>query len=103
MAAPQTGLALSPDGTNLFVASAGNNAIAVVELPNSQHTNSLVQGFIPTDWYPGAVVADSNYVYVANVKGLGSRYGQPAATTSWQILAYLGTAKQDSDSAAEDR
>ena len=44
------GLALSPDGKNLFVASAGNNAVAVVELPNGQHTNSLIQGFFPTDW-----------------------------------------------------
>ena len=87
------GLALSADGKNLFVASAGNNALAVVELPNAQHTNSLVQGFVPTDWYPGAVVADSNYVYVANVKGLGSRSGQPA-NTSWQIFAFLGTANK---------
>jgi autotransporter-associated beta strand protein/YVTN family beta-propeller protein len=87
------GLALSKDGTTLFVASAGNNAVAAVELPNGQHTNSVVQGFFPTDWYPGAVVADSNYIYVANVKGLGSRDGQPANTT-WQIFAYLGTANK---------
>jgi autotransporter-associated beta strand protein/YVTN family beta-propeller protein len=95
------GLALSPDGKTLYVADGGNNAVAVVELPNIQHTNSLVQGFVPTDWYPGAVVVDSNYVYVANVKGLGSRAGQPA-TTSWQIYAFLGTANRipipDSDS-----
>jgi autotransporter-associated beta strand protein/YVTN family beta-propeller protein len=87
------GLALSPDGKNLFVASGGNNAVAVVELPNAQHTNSLLQGFVPTDWYPGAVAADSNCVYVANVKGLGTRAGQPA-TTSWQIGAFLGTANK---------
>ena len=61
------GLALSADGATLFVASAGNNAIAVVELPSGQQTNSVVQGFLPTDWYPGAIVADSNYVYSANV------------------------------------
>ena len=87
------GLALSRDGKSLFVTSGGINAIAVVELANEQHTNGLVQGFLPTDWYPGAVVADSNYLYVANVKGLGSRYGQPA-TTSWQITAFLGTANK---------
>jgi YVTN family beta-propeller protein len=95
------GLALSSDGKNLFVASGGNNAVAVVELPNAQHTNSLLQGFIPTDWYPGAVAADSNYLYVVNIKGLGTRAGQPA-TTSWQIGAFLGTANRipipDSDS-----
>jgi len=84
-------LALSRDEHSLFVAGAGNNAVAVIELPNSQHSSSLIQGFIPTDWYPGALVADSNYLYVANVKGLGSRQGQPANTT-WQISSYLGTA-----------
>ena len=83
------GLALSPDGTLLFVASAGNNAVAVVELPNAQHTNSLLQGFFPTDWYPGAVVVDGAFAYVANVKGLGSRLGQPAA--SYGGANFLGT------------
>ncbi len=95
-----TGLALSKDGSRLFVASGGNNAVAVVELPNGQHTNSLVVGFLPTDWYPGAVVADDNHLYVANVKGLGSRSGPPA-TTGWQISAHLGTATKLPIPAAE--
>jgi YVTN family beta-propeller protein len=95
-----TGLALSKDGSSLFVTSGGNNAVALVELPNAQHTNSLVQGFLPTDWYPGAVVVDSNHLYVANVKGLGSRDGQPI-TTSWQIGAHLGTANKIPIPAAE--
>jgi len=87
------GLALSKDGQKLFVAMGGNNAIAVVELPNNQHTNSLLQGFLPTDWYPGAVLAATNFIYVANVKGLGTRFG-PVATKSWQIEAPLGTANK---------
>ena len=88
-----TGLALSKDGQKLFVTSAGNNAVGVVELPNAQHTNSVLQGFLPTDWYPGAVVADSNQLFVVNVKGLGTRLGQPV-TTSWQIGAHLGSANK---------
>jgi YVTN family beta-propeller protein len=84
------GLALSSDGTTLFVASAGNNAVAVVQLPNAHRTNSLVQGFFPTDWYPGAVVVDGSFAYVANTKGLGSRNGQPTAA-SYQGSAFLGT------------
>ena len=87
------GLALSRDGKTLFVAAAGNNAIAFVELPTVTHTNSIVRGFLPTDWYPGAVVADAQNLYVANVKGLGTRYGQPTVT-SWQIGAHLGTANK---------
>lgn len=85
------GLALSQDAKNLFLACGGNNAIALVELPSPQHTNSVVQGFLPTDWYPGAVVTGGNELYLVNVKGLGSRAGQPA-TTTWQIGAFLGTA-----------
>ncbi len=94
------GLALSADGRSLFVASAGNNAIAVVELPNGQQAGSIVRGFLPTDWYPGAIVADSNYVYSANVKGLGSRYGQPAAT-SYAGSSFLGTANRIPMASAE--
>ncbi len=63
------GLVLSRDSKTLYVANGGNNAIAVVELPNEQHTNSLLQGFIPTYWYPGAVIADEANLYVADVKG----------------------------------
>jgi YVTN family beta-propeller protein len=84
------GLALSSDGKTLFVASAGNNAVAVVRLPHSRRSKSLLQGFFPTDWYPGAVVVDKSFAYVANVKGLGSRRGQPAAA-SYQGSDFLGT------------
>jgi YVTN family beta-propeller protein len=72
------GLALSPDGTTLYVANAGNNAVGIVQLPNAQHTNSVVQGFVPSDWYPGAVMADATDLYVVNVKGLGSGPGTAA-------------------------
>lgn len=72
-------VALSPDGTMLYVANANNNAVGVVELPNSSHTNSILKGFVPTDWYPGAVLTDATNLYVVNVKGLGSSQG--AVTT----------------------
>jgi YVTN family beta-propeller protein len=84
------GLALSSDGKTLFVASAGNNALAVVRLPDARHATSRVEGFIPTDWFPGAVVVDKSFAYVANVKGLGSRYGQPTAA-SYDSSDFLGT------------
>lgn len=87
------GLALAANGTNLFVACAGNNAIAVVTLPNGPQTNSVVQGFVPTDWFPGAVITDGTNLYSANVKGLGSRYGQPTAT-SFASSSFLGTANR---------
>ncbi len=87
-----SGLALSPDGTNLFVCCADNNGIAVVSLASGLQTNSVITGFIPTDWYPGAVAADNNYIYAMNVKGLGTRAGEPQ--TSWAIGMPLGTANK---------
>jgi len=91
------GLALSPDGGTLYVANGGNNAIAVVRLDDSARPassnpasvatqaptqaatqnaagNSMVVGFIPTEWFPVGVVvsADGKQLYVANNKGEGS-------------------------------
>jgi YVTN family beta-propeller protein len=63
-------LAISKDGSRLFVANGTDNAIAVVDLNSHK-----IKGFIPTGWYPGAIFMDKkeNYLFVANVKGIGSR------------------------------
>ncbi|HEX6402160.1 MAG TPA: hypothetical protein VF003_03200 [Pseudonocardiaceae bacterium] len=61
------GLAQSPDGRTLYVANAGNNDIAVVDLGTDQ-----VTGLIPTGWYPTAIVATDRALYIANAKGLGA-------------------------------
>src|SRR5437879_5720547 len=64
-------LALTPDGRTLYVAMAGNNAVAVVRLERSA---LRVAGLIPVGWYPTAVAvsADGSMLYVANGKGPGS-------------------------------
>ena len=46
-------LALSADGTRLYVTNGGTNSIAVVALDRSK---PAVLGLIPTGWYPQAVV-----------------------------------------------
>ena len=64
-------LALSPDGRTLYVAMAGNNAVAVVRVgPRAMR----VAGLIPAGWYPTAVATspDGHTLYVANGKGGGS-------------------------------
>ena len=70
-------LAISPDGKTLYVANGTNNAVAVIELapPNSRFV-----GCFPTGWYPAALAMDvpRGAIYVANVKGVGSR------STSWE-------------------
>ncbi len=64
-------LAVSPDGTRVYVAEAGINAVAVLDTSHPQAPRLL--GRIPTGWYPTAVAVgpDGNTLYVANAKGVG--------------------------------
>ncbi|HZP81615.1 MAG TPA: YncE family protein, partial [Chthonomonadaceae bacterium] len=66
-------LALSPDDRTLYVANGGNNAISVVALGDGLQKKSQLRGLIPTGWYPGGIVTDGRALYIANIKGLGSR------------------------------
>jgi DNA-binding beta-propeller fold protein YncE len=59
-------LALSPDQSLLYVAEADNNAVAVFR-------GATLIGRIPVDWYPSALVATRDRLYVLNSKGAGSR------------------------------
>jgi YVTN family beta-propeller protein len=83
-------LALSRDGKALYVANGGNNAIAVITLNAAEPSTSRVKGFIPTGWYPGGVATDGKHIYIANVKGLGSRNKNPNQS-GWHVYWYLGT------------
>jgi YVTN family beta-propeller protein len=80
-------LTLSDDGKTLFVANGGNNAIAVVSLG----AKSSVRGFVPAGWYPGAVVSDGKNLYVANIKGVGSRNPRKQESDGWRVNQFLGT------------
>lgn len=65
-------LALSPDGQKLLVALADNNAVAVVDVGNS--VRSIVDGFIPTGWYPTKAIysRDGKQIFISSGKGLSS-------------------------------
>jgi YVTN family beta-propeller protein len=82
-------VALSPDGRTLYAANAGNNAVAVLAVGEGRTAPVLV-GFVPTGWYPGAVVADDGHVFVANVKGEGSR-SRPPGRVGWQVSGFRGS------------
>ncbi|MBZ0254932.1 bifunctional YncE family protein/alkaline phosphatase family protein, partial [bacterium] len=74
-----TALAISKEGKQLWAALGGNNAVAVYELNREEEFlqgvgKAVLQGCIPTGWYPGAIRLSKNekMMFVANVKGLGS-------------------------------
>lgn len=62
--------AFSPDGQSLYVACAGNNAVAVV---NRSGNRWKVAGAIPTGWFPSALaIARDGSLRVLNIKGVGN-------------------------------
>jgi YVTN family beta-propeller protein len=84
-------LLLAKNGTTLYVANGGNNAVAVVD--------TKPRGFIPTAWYPGALATDGKYLYIANVKGYGSRdqsgkKSDSKGNLAWEIHSALGVVQK---------
>ncbi len=65
-------LAISPDDTRLYVANGMDNALAVVKL-GTQNTESFIEGFIPTEAYPGGLAIYNNTLFVTNLEGEGAR------------------------------
>lgn len=65
-------LAISADGHTLYASNGTNNSVAVIEFKPPQ---SKLLGCIPTAWYPAGLALDQRRgrLYVANVKGNGSR------------------------------
>jgi len=70
-------LAVSPDGSRLYVTNGGANDLAVIELGGDGGTGddaywckSRVLGLIPTGWYPNSVTisADGSTLYAINGK-----------------------------------
>ncbi len=63
-------LAVSPDNTRLYVAEAGLDSVAVLDV--STPTTPKLLGRIPTGWYPSAlsVSADGRTLYIVNDKGI---------------------------------
>jgi YVTN family beta-propeller protein len=70
-------LAINAEGTTLYVANGLDNAVAVVKLGAKAASkgvgNSTVNGFIPTEAYPGGLAVDGNTLFVTNLEGEGSR------------------------------
>ena len=87
------GVAVSGDGSRLFVAEACINAIAVVDVSDLERHLVTHQGvpaiktlgLIPTDWYPTAVATVGNDLLIATSKGHGTGPNTGLGTTPWEV------------------
>ena len=73
-------LAVTSDGSTLYVANGMDNALAVIRLGKKAcvagtEESSRILGWIPTGAWPGgiALAEESNKIYVANIEALGAR------------------------------
>ena len=80
-----TSLSYAPDGKLLYVALGGANAVAVADLTSVPK----ILGYVPTAWYPIAILATSDHLLVASEKGIGSR--PSSKTTSYGVHDSVGT------------
>jgi YVTN family beta-propeller protein len=64
-------LAIDDKRKLLYIANADNNSIAVAHIDNRAH--SAITGFIPTGWYPSALVLTihNDTLFIGNAKGEG--------------------------------
>ncbi|MDQ1693161.1 MAG: hypothetical protein QOH85_696, partial [Acidobacteriaceae bacterium] len=66
-------LAISKDGSRLFAANAGTDSVAVFRTRGLRHgAPQPAQGFVPTEWLPTGLAANSDHLYVATAKGKGT-------------------------------
>ncbi|HEY1993535.1 MAG TPA: bifunctional YncE family protein/alkaline phosphatase family protein [Edaphobacter sp.] len=70
-------LALSPDGSRLYVANAISDAVAVMDttkLTTKAGKEGMVEpiGFLPTEWMPMSMSFSGGKLYVATAKGKGT-------------------------------
>ncbi len=73
--ATPTGLALSPTEKYLYVSLGDMNAVAVIDVPDTE-----LEGYIPAGWYPSGVIcsSDGKRLLVSNAKGTRTRNPNPA-------------------------
>jgi YVTN family beta-propeller protein len=95
------GMAVSPDGTKLYVTESGINAIAVLDARTLQ-----VRGHIPTAWYPYriAVSPEGKHLACISFKGFGNGPAGPRAVKDSysDLRGVLGVFDDPSDAALKD-
>lgn len=89
-----TAICRSPDHKYLFVALSGNNAVAVYAGEEAWSDSTQPIGFIPTAWFPSGLACDDQFLYVANLKGSGSRAPVRPASKGFNSHDHLGSIQQ---------
>jgi DNA-binding beta-propeller fold protein YncE len=84
-----TALAQSGDGKRLFVGDSSLDAVAVFDVAHlfdsgSSQNPQPAQGFIPTDWYPSALAAHGDDLFIATAKGEGARANKDIGKTAYE-------------------
>jgi YVTN family beta-propeller protein len=74
-------IVISPDQSRAYVAEAGINSVAVLDVRSPE--KPVLLGRIPTAWYPAAleISADGRTLYILNTKGIAEDLG-PAGFTA---------------------
>ena len=80
-----TALAVAPDGSTLFAALGGLNAVAVVDVASAG-----IRGLIPTAWYPNHLVLNANGTKLAISTLLGVGSGSQDKVERRFVHAYRG-------------
>lgn len=79
-------LVFSPDGSRIYVACGGNNAIGIVA---REGKSWKVQGSVPTGWFPSGLVLDGDgALRIVNIKGTGNTANTKGSHSS---TAYEGS------------
>jgi YVTN family beta-propeller protein len=71
-------LALGPGDATLYVANASSDAVAVIDLKAGNQS----KGFIPTEWYPTAVLVHEGELFIASGKGQSTGPNSGPATAA---------------------
>ena len=84
-------LALSADESQLFVAEADNNSVAIFDVSKTSSAAKLpLQSRIPVDWYPTAVLDSQGQLLILSGKGHGSHANPDGPTPGEGIKRPMG-------------
>jgi DNA-binding beta-propeller fold protein YncE len=86
-----TALALAPDGSVLYVALGGINAVAIYA-PLMAAGAGQFRGMLPTAWYPSTldISPDGRFLAIGTLLGVGSGNGKVGALTGRYVHAVRG-------------